>query len=319
MKIIDPSVELINRDTSRNPLEAIEIAGRVCYKSEENIKPGSAERFVQAIIRSGHEAVLEHGSIVYCIGGQSAMETNALLSVLSAYYGVKIELHMTRQEDVAIVSGNIRAWRDLIKHATLKGYPLSWYINGMIEENPVFFPEYQEITLFHKGHDRCFRCRAADLKTTMEKDVHQCITLRFICDRGVSHELVRHRKASYCQESTRYCNYSGDRFGGEITVIRPCFWGESDIKNGIWTRLQMESEAAYLDLLQCGASPQEARTVLTNSLKTEVVMTTNIRGWRHFISLRNTFAAHPQMKQVAEMAEAKLVKLFPWMFYDMEV
>jgi thymidylate synthase (FAD) len=132
---------------------------------------------------------------------------------------------------------------------------------------------------------------------------HYNITVRIICDRGVTHEIVRHRVASYTQESTRYCNYSAGKFGGEITVIKPCFWNSgSEVdkkKYEIWEKAMKEAEKAYLDLINLGASPQEARSVLPNSLKTEIVMTMNLREWRHFFKLRTSNAAHPQMREIA--------------------
>ena len=206
MRIIDPSVELINAPTYDALLTTIEVAGRVCYKSEDKIQEGSAEKFIAGIIKRGHEAVIEHG----------------------------------------------------------------------------------------------------------------VLTVKFICDRGVSHEIVRHRIASYCQESTRYCNYSQDKFDNEITVIRPCFLTEGTGKYELWRHACIHAESAYFDMLICGCTPQEARSVLPNSLKTEVVMTANIREWRHFIKLRTSERAHPQMRQVACMLANKLAEEYPVFFKEVE-
>lgn len=187
MKIINADVQFITPIDGAAILKRLEECGRVCYKSEDRITEGSAEKFVAGIIKRGHEAVLEHCSF----------------------------------------------------------------------------------------------------------------TVKFICDRGVSHEIVRHRLAAYCQESTRYCNYSNGKFGEEITVIKPCFWDETDLKYAGWANLCSKAEDAYIDLMKSGATPQEARSVLPNSLKTEVVMTADIREWRHFLKLRCSTAAHPQMREVA--------------------
>ena len=202
MKIIEPSIELINAPDRETILTTIEAAGRTCYKSEDKITDGSAEQFVRRIIERGHEAVIEHASL----------------------------------------------------------------------------------------------------------------TVRFVCDRGVSHEIVRHRIASYCQESTRYCNYGKGKFGEEITVIEPCFLNEQTAH--IWKRACEATETAYFDLLAEGCSPQEARSVLPNSLKTEVVMTANIREWRHFLKLRCSPAAHPQMREVALILLEKVNWLIPVCFND---
>ena len=126
---------------------------------------------------------------------------------------------------------------------------------------------------------------------------HASVTVKFICDRGVSHEIVRHRIASYCQESTRYCNYSKEGFGSEITVIEPPFFEDGQLAT--WYQAMDMAENRYLTLLSRGASPQEARSVLPNSLKTEVIMTANMRQWRHFLRLRCSIAAHPQIRELA--------------------
>lgn len=145
---------------------------------------------------------------------------------------------------------------------------------------------------------------------------HCSFTVKFICDRGVSHEIVRHRLAAYCQESTRYCNYSKEGFGSEITVIKPCFWNEDDDLFDLWHNLCAMAERQYLYMLECGATPQEARSVLPNSLKTEVVMTADIREWRHFLKLRCSPAAHPQMREVAMILLDKVHSLIPICFDD---
>lgn len=149
---------------------------------------------------------------------------------------------------------------------------------------------------------------------------HCSFTVKFICDRGVSHEIVRHRLAAYCQESTRYCNYSKEGFGSEITVIKPCFWNENTlngkVKMDCWKIAMRDAEDAYFALLDEGCTPQEARSVLPNSLKTEVVMTADIREWRHFLKLRCSPAAHPQMREVALILLDKVHSMIPVCFDD---
>lgn len=145
---------------------------------------------------------------------------------------------------------------------------------------------------------------------------HVSFTLRFICDRGVSHEIVRHRLASYSQESTRYCNYSDGKFGREITVIEPCFFEKDSSSYRLWKTACSAAEGAYQLLIADGATPQEARSVLPNSLKTEVVMTANLREWRHFFRLRCSKAAHPQMREVALTALDMCHKVIPVVFDD---
>lgn len=143
---------------------------------------------------------------------------------------------------------------------------------------------------------------------------HGAITVRFVCDRGVSHELVRHRLASFSQESTRYCNYGKDKFGSEITVIEPCFWEKGDKKWQQWLEACHHTELRYFNLLAEGATPQEARSVLPNSLKTEVVVTTNPREWLHIFKLRCSPQAHPQMREVMIPLQAEFAEKWPAIF-----
>lgn len=203
MKIIPASFEIIA--FTPNLEEVIELAGRVCYKSEDKICQGSAPKFVSKIRSMNHESVLEHGSI----------------------------------------------------------------------------------------------------------------TVKFIVDRGVSHELVRHRVASYSQESTRYCNYTDGKFDGELTFIKPCYWKEESIGYGTWQLAMTQAESNYQFIIKSGATAQEARSVLPNSLKTEIVMTANPREWRHVIRMRAARAAHPQMQEVMIPLKECFSRRWPSLFGDL--
>lgn len=146
---------------------------------------------------------------------------------------------------------------------------------------------------------------------------HISVTVRFICDRGISHELVRHRLASYSQESTRYANYSKNKFGKEITVIRPLFWDEDSPQYHQWLAAMEHAESAYMKLIELGARPEQARTVLPNSLKTEVVMTCNLREWRNVFSLRCSNAAHPQIREIMLPLLNEFKEKIPVVFDDL--
>lgn len=167
---------------------------------------------------------------------------------------------------------------------------------------------------------------------------HRIITVKFICDRGISHEIVRHRIASFAQESTRYCNYSKDKFGNEITVIKPFFYSPTDTSDieelekqreqhfevinelfDAWVEGCEFAEKSYFNLLDLGSTPQEARSVLPTSLKTELVMTANYREWRHFFTLRTASAAHPQIRELAIPLLKELQSKIPIIFDDIEV
>lgn len=206
MKIIEPSVELIDDFDAAAIMRKLERAGRVCYKSESNIKSDSAEKFIRGIIKRGHESVIEHATVSF----------------------------------------------------------------------------------------------------------------KIICDRGVTHELVRHRVASYSQESTRFCDYSAGKFGNELTFIKPCFWSEDDENFRLWSETMALIEKNYLAMRAAGARPEEARSILPNSLKTEIFVTMNLRELRHFLKLRTAPAAHPQMRQVALKILNLLVEKLPAVFDDLK-
>ena len=212
MIAIKPSAEILSGKNYHQMLENIERIGRVCYKSEDAIHPGSAEQFIRNIITRGHESVIEHESI----------------------------------------------------------------------------------------------------------------SVRVVCDRGVSHEIVRHRIASYSQESTRYCNYTRDKFGSQLVCIdiatgfRYNLEDPADRKKyDIWTKAMEAAEGFYFQLIEAGARPEEARSVLPNSLKTEIVVTMNLREWRHFLRLRSSKRAHPPIAENASAPLEEVSARFPVFFADL--
>jgi thymidylate synthase (FAD) len=143
---------------------------------------------------------------------------------------------------------------------------------------------------------------------------HYSITVRVICDRGISHEIVRHRIAAYSQESTRYCNYGKV---GEITVIEPP--GMTSEQRGYWAASVLVAEDSYVKMLAAGCTPQIARSVLPTCLKTEIVATYNLRQWRHFFRMRTALAAHPQIREVAGWALAEFKRTIPIVFDDIVI
>lgn len=178
----------------------------------------------------------------------------------------------------------------------------------------------------YKSEDKITNNSAKKFVKTLIKNSHEAmlehshLSVKFICDRGVSHELVRHRLASFAQESTRYCNYSQVKFGNELTFIRPCFF--TDLRGDdyeIWRTTMAVAEDSYFTMLKNGCTPQEARSVLPNSVKTEVVMSANYREWRHFFWLRaarKTGPAHPQMEELAVPLLREVCGLIPEVFDD---
>ena len=175
----------------------------------------------------------------------------------------------------------------------------------------------------YKSEDKITPDSAAKFVRMILKSGHESVvehasaTVRFVCDRGVTHELVRHRLAAYSQESTRYANYSKDKFGNEISVIRPIFWKEGTDGYARWERAMADAERAYLGLVEVGARPEEARSVLPNSLKTEIVMTANLREWRHVFKLRCAGPAHPQIREIMLPLLDEFNRRMPAVFGDL--
>lgn len=166
------------------------------------------------------------------------------------------------------------------------------------QSEPQGDPEAFVRTLIRKGH-----------YSVLE---HESISVRLIVDRGVSHELVRHRLASFSQESTRYCDYGKD----DIEFIKPVNIHDDDKWRELWTIAMMKSEAIYKEMRKIGVPPQVARSVLPNSLKTEVVMTANIREWRHVLVLRSSPAAHPDMRHIMRLLLKEFKSIWPALFED---
>lgn len=303
MKIVNSSHEIWQRpgNDESDILKFIEKVGRVCYKSEDKITDASAEGFVGRLINSNHGAVLEHASLIFRVHLPVFDDVKHDVDYLERCCGFKSFLRFTMNalDQYGIVSGNIRAWRDFVAARIEWVGSIPAYMYAVIHDYPMMFPEYT------RGVDEelaeMFRSLTPitvdDLLTADEYLVHYDITMKFVCDRGVTHEIVRHRPASYAQESTRYCNYSGDKFGNEITVVAPS-WCEvdSEVYNE-WKAACENAETRYIWMTQhMGCTPQEARSVLPTSTKAEIVMTASVGEFQHFFRLRTSGAAHPDIR-----------------------
>ena len=288
MKLITSSVEILPQEEGLlGAYKQCEIAGRTAYKSLDKMTNDSAKRFVEAMCKSNHGAVLEHGTIYLHFSYCSPIHDINYMKL------VNIRLFYERNPYSKVV----------IK--TEDHYKIDVYITTncrVIFEND----------------------RNDDLQYLCEPTKHheRRVTARFICSRGVSHEAVRHRKFSFLQESQRYCMYSKERMGGEITYIIP-EWVKSleEYKEGMnaekkWHKTLQECEHAYMYLVNdCNKKAEEARGVLPNDCKTELIMTGFISDWKHFFDLRSkgtTGKPHPDIKVLADdllsqFTEAKLI------------
>lgn len=300
MRAIQPFAEILDIDIGVDVLKKIEWVGRTCYKSTDKITDESAPKFVAGLIKRGHEAMVEHASFCFELDYGVYHWMKDVIQILSDNFGFKSFMRFTSEERF-LMSGNVRAWRDLFRNMMEHvGIPVCF--EDFIKENPILFPEYQD-EIFVPHHIGSIRSvHTDDLKTEQEFLTHCDVTVRFIVDRGISHEIVRHRPASFAQESTRYCNYGQDKFGGQITFIIPEFFQYGSPEWKLWKNAMETAENVYLNMIDMGVTPEKARTVLPNSVKTEVIMTATCAEWKHFFGLRacnSTGKAHPQMLEVS--------------------
>ena len=282
MKLIKPSFEIREQPSGLEGVyKQIEGAGRVCYKSEDKIAEGTAKAFVDRMIASGHGAMLEHGTVYL------KCETEVINRYIHPEDGEEEDFN--KLEKYEYNSYSVTSDDGIYLYVTTN-------LRVLVENDWLDDLQYIcEPTEYHEKR----------------------ITVQFTCDRGVSHEFVRHRVMSFAQESTRYCNYSKDKFGNELTFIQPCWLDDERLKlygpyhtvirdkslESIFIASLNNAEKDYIDLIDLGWKPQEARAVLPNSLKTELVVTGFVSNWNHFFDLRargTTGAPHPQAKELAE-------------------
>ena len=308
MKVINPSFTIEPRDEQRGGMAIIERAGRICYKSEDKVTDNSAEAFVTGLIRRSHLAMLEHGDIIFYCDDYHILDNVAdALRFIRYTTGKAPMLNMTFVNRRPIISGNVRAWRELL----MSNSTAALYFTGKIDR--IYTADIlcdAEII----DDPRIRQIRYADLTDGIEQQAHRRMSVRFIVDRGVSHEFVRHRVMSFAQESTRYCNYSQDRFDNEVTVIAPCYLLPGTEPYITWENACKDAEKHYFEMLDLGLQAQEARAVLPHSVKTELMMTGTLAHWQHFFDLRArqlTGKAHPQAVEVALPLYKQVAALYP--------
>ena len=346
MQIVKQSVTLIP-DKGVTELEKIEKVGRTCYKSNDKIADGSAVKFVKALAKSKHYAMLEHAEIYITTTMEAKTLNNVINNAFEAVYGVSNPtkfLNVTYVDDIAFVSGSFRAFIEafevIVKADNLDTCDRYDLVVALLKKLSDKWPDlfesfYTSIVVNPEDIETSYCKTLQDMIYIVEKDEfirdireyvvndnidaiiskHVKHTLLFVTDRGVSHEFVRHRPASFAQESTRYCNYAKDKFGGEISVIEPVFIVDEsvdkDILFRIWKDACENAEGSYFELLNEGVRPQDARGVLPTDLKTELIITATEAEWQHILNLRlhgTTGAPHPKMHQVMAIAQPILIE-----------
>ena len=342
MQIIKADYQFITEESITKKIERI---ARICYKSEDKITEGTDIKMITNLLERQHTAMLEHGDVcmevsetIYNLVEDVIHTIENNFAEINGSCQVPKKIFLRRTATVLkdntiryIISGNIRAWYEFfLEAATAGALPIGMYtiVNEQIG-NLLDTTRLPEIGFgvdedWNFDQDTAFYRFIKDVSTLTfaERMVHETISILFTVDRGVTHELVRHRDCSFAQESTRYCNYSLGKYGNQITVIEPCFFaGEgNEDKYNAWVSAMEDAEMHYFDLMNMKVPAQQARDVLPTSVKAEIVMTTNLQEWKHIFNLRacdSTGPAHPQMKEVMIPAFKEIREKLPFAFKGM--
>lgn len=287
MILIEPFVEEIFIDSS---IDKIARVARNCYLSTPRSDDESP--FVGRLVANDHLAMIEHYQFTFKVNKSIY---DAIKSLNNPF------IYMTDIEEKYLITTSLRPIIEVYKKND-KENPLCLLISSLSDkEKKVFFPGYEEkgtgVTIL--SHEEIMRL------SLEERRKHLFITMRLITDRGVSHEIVRHRRASFAQESTRYCNYAKDKFSNQLTFIKPLDYDKNrDIYDDIFVRIEKD----YMELAERKTTPEYARTILPNSLKTSIVVTCNLQEWELIFHLRLAQAAHPDMIKVMKMVKEQFVQ-----------
>ena len=315
MRVVAPSFEILDDLDNQSLAVRIEACGRICYKSEDKITEESAVPFIKRIVKHGHNSVTEMGALSLKVTIDSESLATQFFAIIPKY------LQIDRLEKkVLLISGTVRAFRELYQnYGSVK--LVKAITNYLAQGNPLFFEDLlpkrgavpQSGVIVEKMSLEEIDGLSADLLAK-----HRFLAVKFITNRAVTHEIVRHRPCSFLQESQRYCRYSEDKFGSEVTFIKPMFFEEGSAEYKIWEEAMVYTEKLYLKLLET-SSPQAARTVLPNSCKTELIVYANLLEWFHIFKLRTSPAAEPSMRELTIPLLARFQELFPSVFADFKI
>lgn len=304
MKVIQPTFEILTALEDISLVSRIEQCGRICYKSEDKIDLNSAEPFVKKVINYGHNSVLEMGVITleivvpkFIIDVHTFLESDTKYLFINRLGALKL-----------LITGSIRSFREYCQNNS--NFIRDSILDFLQKSHPIFYSDVKSGNV--DVNIKVRKVRLNELLTMNSEIVrkHYHIAVKFITNRAVTHELVRHRPVSYLQESQRYCRYDKDQFGNEVTFIKPVFYNEDSPEYNIWKTACEETEKLYLKLLET-SSPQAARTVLPNSCKTEIITYCNFIEWSHLLNLRTSKAAEPSMREIMEPLLIKFKEKWP--------
>lgn len=328
MKIIDQSFEIFKMPEATDTLQVlqhIEKVGRVCYKSEDKITDTSCNSFVEGIKKRQHWAVLEHYNFSLWIPEIIYMEFQKLKETLNdpmsknCFKFINLTKLVQPKEEGKefLISLSATTINYFWNHSP--GAMFNKFINNLFSFITI---DYPNMILVPSAVNilSVFDHRGIKYVTQEELDnneisyANKYLTVKFITNRAIANEIVRHRVASFAQESTRYCSYNNDKFDNQITVIE-----NNSLKNNaeayeVWKKTLLISEQAYLDLIRRGIKPEVARDILPLDLKTELIMSASLFEWDHFIKLRTSNGAHPQIKELVNNLKNEINKEYPNLF-----
>lgn len=320
--VISPSAHIMTEFDNLDPARQIELCGRVCYKSEDGITPELAAGFCRAMAKHRHNFVLEMAvkSFVVRVSHHQPF-ISGLIETQPKYLQIDwLPSEVCDNQPQYLITGSIRAFREMLMTILENGVIAeiavnlietvgSWTMNGLADflmDNENYFPLVSV---------RSLSLAEVDNLPSYLRLRHRYVAARFIVNRAVTHEIVRHRPCSFLQESQRYCRYSEGKFGKRVTFIKPMFFNEGSEEYRVWEESVLASERAYMKILKT-SSLQAARTVLPNSCKTELIMFANLAEWEHFFHLHCSQAAEPSMREVTIPLREEFRKKFPQHSFD---
>jgi len=311
MIIVNPSYEIQDDLDQASLVVRLEACGRICYKSEEKISESSALPFVKKIAEHGHNSVMEMAVVTLRLHCSSQQITD-LLGCQPKF------LFIDQVENGLLVTGSIRAFRELYG-----SFPEIALVQAMVDFLGASHPYLLEGVWKPVSRQGASAGSSISVEKVPLEQVeqlalnlllrHRFLSVKFIVNRAVTHEIVRHRPCSFLQESQRYCRYSQDKFGNQVTFIRPLFFVPGSAEYKLWQQAMEVTEGLYLQLLET-STPQAARTVLPNSCKTEIIVYCNLAEWKHIFRLRTSPAAEPSMREVMIPLETEIQKRYPQLF-----
>lgn len=286
VKLVKSSVDLYHLTNMDMITHHIEKCGRTCYKSEAHITPQSADRFITGILKSGHESVIEHAHLIFELE-RTNQNKMALFDCLGVVQGLNIT--EDNQQNIFIISGNMRTFRDIFRRT------------GIIDFNNIFQTN-QSLSIFTQetnNTEPTFQnLKLINVQNSSYGDEHNYATAHIVCDISLYKDITRHRLCSFSIESTRYCNYSKDRFGSELVMLQPVNIQEGTPEFNLWFSCMQEIEKNYMTMASLPEiKADQLRMMLPHSTKADVIMTCSFKEWKHIFSLRCAKQAHPSVRQ----------------------